>query len=148
MYPTPRDTSDLDSNDQVTLRDGRKVFIVLDEDSMDVAEVFDVDGQPIGAFNFRYVEGPEDGDYCHHLTWQYLDAQPGYSRCGIGELILRKAIEGWGTTIIANDDDGLRDSTGGHLVGDGPAFVARMREKGLIAKSTYDLDEQDEWPED
>lgn len=136
VYPQAVDVSTLDPDDLVELRDGRKIYIVPDE-ALDQVDVFDAEGGPIGAFHFIRIEDADES-YRHHLTWQYLDAQEGYRRCGIGQKILEIVIECWDTRITAGENDGNKSSMGDHLEGDGAPFVARMREKGLIAKSTYD----------
>ncbi|MBD5035042.1 hypothetical protein VWT76_20815 [Xanthomonas citri pv. citri] len=146
MYPKHVDVSTLDADDLVELRDGRKIYIVPDDD-MDRVDVFDVQGAPIGAFHFVMIEGGDDSHW-HHLTWQYLDAQDGYRRCGIGQKVLETVIELWDTRITAGESDGNKSGMGDHLVGDGSPFVARMREKGLIARSSYDPAPEAKWDDD
>jgi GNAT superfamily N-acetyltransferase len=142
MYPRPVEVSTLDADALVELRDGRKVYIVPDDD-MDRVDVFDVQGAPIGAFHFVMID--EGDEYWHHLTWQYLDAQDGYRRCGIGQKILETVIDRWDTRITAGENNGNKSSMGDQLEGDGAPFVARMREKGLIARSSYDPVPEAEW---
>lgn len=144
MYPISRNISDLDPDEQFVLRDGRVVYIDTNEHDAS-AEIYDANGNPIGAFRFQQIEGPEDGDYWHHLTWQYLDAQPGYKRLGIGREILMRVRLQWDTTITAGESDGSTNNFGDHLDGEGACFVSAMREAGLIQRSTYDAEPEDDW---
>jgi hypothetical protein len=81
------------------------------------------------------------------LAWAFLDKLDGqYLHQGIGRQILKLVWERYRMPIIAEDDDGIQKDDGSHLTGDAPAFIARMREEGLIERSEQndDDDPQDE----
>lgn len=143
MDPIPKHK--LQRCDKDKTKSGRTVYIVLDEDNDSVA-AYDRDGNPIGEFKFYRQE--DDNDEWHLLQSMFLEEQPGFKRDGIGELMLRRFIDGMGTTVIAEEHTGQTNDTGSYLTGDGVGFVQRMREKDLIAPAAsdrFDKPDDDEW---
>jgi hypothetical protein len=89
----------------------------------------------------------------YFITWAYLDSQGDrYKRQGIGRAALKFHHEMFDCPIFAQSDDSLTREDGSHLTGDAPAFVAKMREEGLIepddAYRDVDDDEEDGFGED
>ncbi|KAB0268472.1 hypothetical protein [Microvirga brassicacearum] len=126
---------------QFSCRNGRTVTIAIDEDDDYGASVSDEQGNPLGRLVFRLIE---DGE-CLKLVWAYLDhSDRAWCRQGLGREILRRVKELSGLPVTASDNDGHTQDDGSHLTGDAPAFVARMREEGLIAPGAYDRHDEEE----
>jgi hypothetical protein len=125
-------------SNQFKMRDGRIVQIDIDDDyTVTVSTV--PEGKEVGRMEFQEIESPEPSPNCLRLTWAYLNKlDKSYLRQGIGGEVLRLVQDVSGLGIIASDDDGRTKQDGSHLTGDAPAFVRRMREKGLISKTTDD----------
>lgn len=115
-----------------TCNNGAIVRIVIEDYPSYTAIVFDQNQTKIGAIEFDTIEYP-DG-YVLKMVWAYLDESgPGWTRQGIGSEIVRLVRDVSDMVVIASENDGHQRSDGSHLTGDAPGFVARMKEKGLIA---------------
>ncbi|WP_189410902.1 hypothetical protein [Neogemmobacter tilapiae] len=114
-----------------TCKNGEVVQIAIDEDDSYEAKVFGPNGEKIGGMVFHLYE---DYDTYLKLTWMYLDVNnPRWKRQGIGREILLRVKAASDLPITASSNDGQRRDDGSHLTGDGPAFVAKMRQDGIIA---------------
>ncbi|WP_394697450.1 GNAT family N-acetyltransferase [Pseudoxanthomonas japonensis] len=125
----------MDPADEFTTKTGATVYIVVDEDQATIG-AYDQNGDPIGEFEFA----PQDDgqNEWHHLTSMFLEEQPQYQGQGIGEEMLRRFRDEMGTVITADENTGQKSNLGSHLTGTGVGFVARMREKKLIAPAESD----------
>jgi len=113
-------------------RNDRSVTIKISDEENFLAIIFDEYGNQLGELKFDEVDG------CLKLVWAYLDqSDPAWCRQGIGREVLRNVKEYSDCTIVTSDNDGTVHDDGSHLTGDAPAFVARMREEGLIQPSSY-----------
>jgi hypothetical protein len=65
-----------------------------------------------------------------------------YKRMGIGREVLNLFRRFNGGTIYASKNDGIKRSDGSHLVKDGPDFVSRMQNEGLIEKSVNEVEDE------
>ena len=113
-----------------TCKNGRVVRIEID-DFGPKATVFDVEDREIGAIEFYEIDDPA-GAYLK-IAWAFLDKLgPQYLRQGIGRRCVEIVRERFGMPIIAEQHDGHQRDDGSHLTGDAPAFIARLRDEGLI----------------
>lgn len=120
-------------------RNGRIVTIMIDDENDFCAAVFDELGANLGTMNFSEDDGRLK------LVWAYLDqSDPAWCRQGIGREILHQVKECSGFQILASDNDGMKHDDGSHLTGDAPAFVAKMRDEGLILPGSFDGPDRDE----
>lgn len=126
-------------------RNGRRVIITLDEETISARACEADGGQDIGEIHLALRADADDNDY-YFLTWAFLDKQHGaYCRQGIGARMLQLHRDEYGGPILARPHDGIVRDDGSHLTGNAPAFVAAMRERGLIVDDTNEGDE-DETP--
>jgi hypothetical protein len=103
------------------------VIIAIDEDETSII-VFTEENEKIGNINLIEID-----DY-YYITWMYLDQlSPKYKRKGIGQACLEFFSEVFRMPIVAAQDDGHTKSDGSHLTGDAPAFIEKMRAKGIVA---------------
>ena len=131
-----------EDNDQLfTGKDGVEVLIVVG--SQDIL-VTTLDRRKIGRFEFSECEDADGRNY-FVLTSMFLEGFDGaYKRRGIGTECLRRFSETNGR-IVARENDGIRRDDGSHLVNDGPGFVAKMAQLGIVhqegGEQTYDTDD-------
>jgi hypothetical protein len=105
-------------------------MIAIDDSNYTVT-VYDSDRQEIGALNCKEIDD-ERHSYLK-LVWAFLDKSGnGFTRRGIGRQCLLIVKERYGLPIVAEENNGIKKDDGSHLTGDAPAFIARMREEGLI----------------
>lgn len=125
---------------QFTAKDGHIYEIQVDDFGEEI-KVFRGDDL-VGSITLRCDEAdpPKQPDQTFHIMNLSLDK---CQRLGIGEAALRFHIAMHGGTITATANDGIRRDDGSHLTGAGPAFVAAMKEKGLIAHDGSDYYEPD-----
>jgi hypothetical protein len=101
--------------------------------------VSDVDGQEIGRMQFRSIEYEHKYYTKEFLHLCHMDFG-AYKRQGIGRRCLELVVIHSGLQITASEDDGIPKDDGSHLIGDGPAFVAKMQQAGLICGGSSDED--------
>ena len=89
----------------------------------------------------RFDSDPPEQDEWFHIMNLSLDK---CQRLGIGEAALRFHIEMHGSIITATANDGIKRDDGSHLTGAGPAFVAAMQKKGIVACDGSEHFEQDD----
>ncbi|WP_248767869.1 hypothetical protein [Pseudomonas sp. MWU12-2345] len=110
--------------------DGKIYTITIDDEGEDISVTRD--GKNLGKIRLEYREDG-DGSAYYHITHLALEA---CKRLGIGQRCLEIHKEAFcepltaGTSALGQFDDGS------HLTGDGPAFIAKMRKKGIVAPST------------
>lgn len=110
-----------------TMPTGRQVVVRLVDDGERI-EIRDAEsGTRVGEMGF---EPHEDDGQVYQLVFMQLDEK--YRRQGIGRAALLLHRELCASTIWAASVDGSKHQNGGHLTGDGPAFVARMRSEGVV----------------
>jgi len=108
------------------ISDNENVTIAIDEDKISII-VFTKSGEKIGNINLVEVD---NGFY---ITWMYLDQLSSkYKHKGIGQACLEFFSEVYGMPIFAAQDDGHKKSDGSHLTEDAPAFISKMRTKGVV----------------
>jgi len=119
------------------LSDGEIVRISIDDSGSEIC-VTDSGGVKVGRLCLDVIESANGSDE-YFLTWAYMDLKdPKYKRQGIGRTALKLHHELFSAPIYARSHDGQRYDDGSHLTGDAPAFVAAMRDEGLIEPdSTY-----------
>jgi hypothetical protein len=109
-------------------KNGRRVWIEIDEDDNYAACVRLADDREIGRLRFRMIE--DDSNNFLKLSWAYLDlASVEFKRQGIGRECLRRVREISGLPIIAASHDGHQQDDGSHLTGDARGFVERCAQK-------------------
>jgi len=120
--------------DKFTTRSGEIVVIDLDDVNYFVDILAKPDGGPVkrvGRFTFDHIEmHPPSPDY---LFITGMDIDEKYKRQGIGEECLKRALDVFVYEIHAASEHGPPLENGGQLINDGPGFIRRMRQKGLIA---------------
>lgn len=124
---------------------GRTVTIGIEDATM--VRVINEEGQEVGRFEFTEIEAePELGlAASYKLVWAYLDLiDDTYKGKGIGREILKRWKTYTGEVPWTESNDGHRREDGGHLTGDAPGFVARMRNAGLIARDASFEDEAED----
>lgn len=110
---------------------GENVTIDIDDFTWE-AKVTGPDGESIGRIEFQQIE-EENGEYLK-ILWMYLDrSDPRWKKQGIGREVLRLVKHASDLPIVAGSDTG-EEGDGSHLTGDAPAFVAKMRDEGIIEK--------------
>lgn len=124
---------------QFQCHNGRTVTIKIDDEDGFRTNVFDENHNNLGRFEFNEV------DNSLRLVWAHLNLTDNtWRRQGIGRRILQEVQEFSGFFITASDDDGMQHDDGSHLTGDAPAFVAKMREEGLIQPGFNDSWDENE----
>ncbi len=113
---------------EFTARDGRTYVIALSDDGEEIS--VQLDGARLGQISLRFVEGSDNDNHWYHITHLELDRCKG---CGIGTRCLQFHVEVYGCTLTAGRNDGFSSEDGSHLTGDGPGFIAKMREKGIVS---------------
>jgi hypothetical protein len=120
-------------------KNGKRVWIEIDDEDDYTARVLQEDGSEIGRLEFRVID--DDFNSFLKLCWAYLDrAGVEFKRQGIGRKCLRLVREKSGLPIIASSSDGHQQGDGSHLTGDAAGFVERMRAEGLIEPDPQDWD--------
>ena len=113
-------------NKKYTLDTGEIIDIFIDEVNTSIV-VTAQDGGKIGKIEF------DDNGECYHICWMYLDELGDkYLKKGIGQECLLFLQEYIGCCITAAYDNGLTNDYGDYLTGDAPAFIAKMRDKGIV----------------
>lgn len=108
---------------------GERLLIEYDDCEVVVSRE---DGTKVGAFLFKKVEVPNGYSHDYHLHLCHMDLH-GYKGQGIGRRCIEVAREQSGMEMSASDPfDTEEKEDGSHLIGDGPAFVTKMQEEGLI----------------
>lgn len=121
-------------------KDGNKYTIDLN-DGEDI-HVYNADNQRVGSIAMMHVNA-DDYELPSYYYIQNL-ALNGCKRVGIGTEILRLHNEYFGEPIAAANEFRPSMDDGSHLIDDGIAFIAKMREKGLVCpedgdeEKTYD----------
>lgn len=86
-------------------------------------------GEPKGSISLTYCEGVGHGDDHYYITNLSLDK---CKKEGIGTACLKYHKKIFGRPILAASDDGIKKDDGSHLTGDGPAFIATMRDRKIV----------------
>ncbi|MDO8312125.1 MAG: hypothetical protein Q7T25_09310 [Sideroxyarcus sp.] len=108
-------------------KNGKEYLIKIDDE--EEISVW-LDNVKKGTISLRLIEGAQDfkPNYCH-ITHLALDDCQGQ---GIGRRCLQLHRELFNIPITAgNAHDGQMDD-GSHLTGNGPGFILKMREEGLV----------------
>jgi hypothetical protein len=116
--------------------------IKIDDDG-ELISVF-LDGQSMGTISLEHREDDADPRTYYdwfHITNLSLDA---CKRKGIGRECLKFHIDTFGLRLTAGESDGNRMEDGSHLTGDGAPFIRKMREEGIVQRSSYDEEEEDD----
>lgn len=110
-------------------KDGNCYLLEIERDG---CEIFVSRGiKRLGEIRLDYREG----DVCHgqpdtfHITHLALDK---CKRLGVGRACLEFHHEQYGCLLTAGYADGVPADDGSHLTGDGPGFIAAMRELGIV----------------
>ena len=109
----------------------KEIITIEVDDSGSEVKVINGDGKEIGSVSF---DEQDDGfhQYCK-ITWMYLDKLGDrYIRKGIGREVLKCQHEYMGLPLVASQNDGHKQDDGSHLTGDAPAFIAKMRQEGIV----------------
>ena len=116
------------------LKDKRIVYIVIDEDDYQVCVLDDQRKHLVGKMIFLPIELPGYPPMeVLFLKWMYMNLHDAsYKRQGIGRKCLQLVRECSGMNIVTSESNGHKRDDGGHLTGDAPAFVAKMRTEGII----------------
>lgn len=113
-----------------------EIILLTADDEDDVAEVSATNsaGTALGGISVSRIEVNLQGDEALFVTSLGLDKLGRkYTRQGIGEAILRMIKENTELPIIATCPlVTTKRSDGAELIGNGPGFVSRMRELGVI----------------
>jgi hypothetical protein len=113
-------------------------FTFTANDENDYTISFDDDGNEINVYNADQKLGSisldlrDEGDHWEHYHITHL-ALDGCKRLGIGQRCLELHKKIFGTPLTAGRSNAGQQEDGSHLTGDGPAFIANMRKKGLVA---------------
>lgn len=136
---------EVEGNRKIIDVDGTLVAIQLSDDG-DAAHISEaqwsdeeedyIEGELIGSFDF--VEAG-DGFLISGLN---ISSNPKYRRKGIGREALKFHKEYFARKIFAQQPDGQTYDDGRHLTGDGPSFVAKMQEEGIVEPFPDFTDEQ------
>lgn len=109
-------------------KNGTRYEIAI-EDSGEEITVW-LDGVKKGFISLRRIEGPEDwSPDSYHITHLALE---GCRRLGIGRRCLQLHSSMFGSPITAGNGYSGQMDDGSHLTGDGPGFIAKMRQEGLV----------------
>jgi hypothetical protein len=123
-------------------------FVTKNEEKLSVeydhcqVTVQNEDGEEVGQFMFREIEVPNGygSDFYLHLCHMDL---PHHKGQGLGRFCLKVARDESGMVIAASDpNDQEKKDDGSHLIGDGPGFVRKMQEEGLIVGGEGPYDEE------
>lgn len=128
------------------IKTGEVVTISIDDDGENII-VHNQSGIKIGKIELAKHE--QDDDYTSYewykITWMFLDAAGNkYTHQGIGRECLKWHKEIYMLPITAAEDNGQTYDDGSHLTGDAPGFIRKMREEGIVVKtsdSNYDEDD-------
>ncbi|MEW5713547.1 hypothetical protein AB1462_14385 [Pseudomonas sp. SB113] len=115
--------------DQFNASDGNSYMITIDDEG-DVINVTR-GGALVGNIRLDYRDDEDDtgAPDRYHITHLALDACKGL---GIGQRCLELHRECFGFPLTAGYAGIGQSSDGSHLTGDGPAFIAKMRKKGIV----------------
>lgn len=106
------------------------------DDSGEKISVF-LDREPKGEICMSCIEDEHSSHY--YITSLALDDCAGI---GIGRECLLRHKEMFDSPITAAEDDGIRKDDGSHLTGNGPGFIRKMREEGIVCPA-YNSSEDD-----
>lgn len=92
------------------------------------------DGKKCGSILLSYREC-DDADY-YHITNLGLEGCKGQ---GVGRQCLKLHKEMFGAPLTAGSSHSGKQDDGSHLTGDGPGFIEKMREEGIVCRErNYD----------
>ncbi|MGV0961886.1 MULTISPECIES: hypothetical protein [Burkholderiales] len=92
------------------------------------------DGKKCGSILLSYREC--DGDDYYHITNLGLEGCKGQ---GVGRQCLKMHKETFGSPLTAGSSHNGKQDDGSHLTGDGPGFIKKMREEGIVCRErNYD----------
>lgn len=116
----------------ITGLDGREYWIDIDEEGETIT--IGKDHEELGCIHLTY--DPEhlhrhefDSVNAYYITSLELDR---CKRRGLGEAALRFHKLRFETPLLAAYPGGPKMSDGSHLIDDGPGFIQRMRQKGIV----------------
>lgn len=110
-----------------TAKDDNDYTILIDDEGNEIS-VYRT-GQKLGSISLDLRGEDDDWDY-YHITHLALD---GCKRLGIGQHCLELHKEIFDAPITAGRSNAGQQDDGSHLTGDGPAFIAVMRKKGIVS---------------
>jgi hypothetical protein len=109
-------------------KDDNEYEISFDDDGNEI-DVYRA-GKKLGSISLDFRDDDDDREH-YHITHLALD---GCKKLGIGEQCLKLHKEIFNTPLTAGRSNAGQQDDGSHLTGDGPAFIASMREKGIVAR--------------
>lgn len=83
----------------------------------------------MGEISFREIEVEPPEYTVYKIIGLNLEKCKGQ---GIGRACLQYHTEIYGCSIVAGDDTGTTSDDGSHLTGDGPGFIEKMRDEGIV----------------
>jgi hypothetical protein len=95
-------------------------------------------GQKCGSISLKLFEGEERSGIPD--SYKIIDLALGVAKGqGVGRRCLELHKEMFNAPLTAGRDEGSRSEDGSHLIDDGPGFIKRMRELGLVCReNNYD----------
>ena len=130
--------------EQFAATDGLLYCITIADDGQEIT--IERDGKKVGSISLDFHGGEawDNSPDRYHITDLSLEQCKGK---GIGQRCLELHIEEFGMKLTAGVADRGEAPDGSHLIRDGIGFIRRMREKGIVCPSEFDL-ERPEWHED
>jgi hypothetical protein len=131
------------------LVDGRVVTFEIEEDGTEI-RVLTAAGKSIGRFEFKNMPDEDDDEIVYSKSTEpwvklmLMDLEGencSYLYAGIGPMCLEVYTDLFDLPISAARFDQPDIGDGSHLVGDGPAFVRKMIDAGLLQDNNEDEDE-------
>ncbi|MEA8592140.1 hypothetical protein PZT57_26200 [Pseudomonas aeruginosa] len=130
--------------EQFTAKDGLCYTITITEEGDEIT--IERKGTKLGSISLDFHGGEawDNSPDRYHITDLSLEQCKGK---GIGQRCLEFHIEVFGMKLTAGVADRGEAPDGSHLIRDGVGFISRMREKGIVCPSEFDI-ERPEWDED
>lgn len=127
-----------------TAKDGLCYSITIADDGQEI--VIEHNGKTVGSISLDFHSGEiwDNSPDRFHITNLALEQ---CKKKGIGQRCLELHIEMFGMTLTAGVSDRGEAPDGSNLIGDGIGFIKRMREKGIVSPSGFDIAQPD-WNEE
>lgn len=111
-----------------TAKDNNEYTIFFDDEGYEIT-IYKT-GENLGSISLD-LRDEDDGSEYYHITHLALDRCKGL---GLGQHCLELHKRIFHTPLTAGRSDGGQQYDGSHLTGDGPAFIANMRRKGIVVR--------------